>query len=557
MRRALRIGGAAAVAAMITGCPLPFDYNGKGAANLQTPDPSSPNVTAAVTVSYSEQGGTTGTIADGGSYTSGKTITVTLSTATNNSVIYYSDDGMALTSLVSAKKFDASSGSITITRSTGVQTLDIHAIAVGPSMLPSLPVHVSISVSPYPILTVTVNNAAIPESNGTATFTITSSSPAPSPMAVSLQTGGTYAPAEVTGLAASGTTFTATIPKSATSVTLPINAHPDTNLANETVTLTVLTDTGTPPAYTVGSPAAAQVTIQDNQLVTLTLTSDRTLMTNVQLATFTVTSSAPVPANITVPISSSGYTPGQVFIPSTVALPAGSSTATFTVTALAALGFPTQSALVALGSGTGWVVGSPGSQTLAITDSGNPDQWNFANGLSGGPGAPTWVINGTVPTVGGALDFPGNYPNDTAQLSVGGVINQNLFTLGIGFNLADYSTSPWGRPLIVGGISTRWLIIRADPSGHLLVDLNNHATIIDTGFTVTTGVNHTVLMSIDLSTLSLVVYYDGVRFSTSLPGSFAWNNGGSDQTLDSADYSTGSTFAGLWYWVSLSNTVLP
>ncbi|HVO39562.1 MAG TPA: leucine-rich repeat protein [Spirochaetia bacterium] len=262
----------AVMALLVTGCPLPFEYNGKGAAGLQTPDPSSPSVTSVVTVSYAEQGGTTGTVTDGGSFASGTTTTVTLSTATNNSVIYYTDDGTPLTSLNTAKKFSGSNGSMTITRTTGLQTLDIHALAVGPSMLPSLPVHATVSVSPYPILTVSCSKVTTPETGGTATFTITSSITAASAMTVRLLTGGTYGPAEVTGLAASGTTFTATIPQNATTVNLPITSNPDYNLADETVTLTILADTNTPPAYTVGGPSTVQLTLVDSKISTSTVT---------------------------------------------------------------------------------------------------------------------------------------------------------------------------------------------------------------------------------------------------------------------------------------------
>ena len=180
MRFSLKKFGLATIAmtaiTIMAGCPLPYDYNGKGAGGHQTPDPSSPNLTSAVAVSCTEQGGTSVPVADGGSFVSGKTTTVTLSTATNNSVIYYTDDGTAITSLSSAKKIDGSSGSITITRTTALQTLDIHAIAIGPSMLPSLPVHVTVSVSPYPVLSITRDKASVSEDGGTATYTITSSS---------------------------------------------------------------------------------------------------------------------------------------------------------------------------------------------------------------------------------------------------------------------------------------------------------------------------------------------------------------------------------------------
>ena len=70
----------AAAAALFVGCPLPFQYNGKGASNAPTSDPASPNMTLPVTASYSEAGGVSGTIADGGTVASGQTTTVTLAT---------------------------------------------------------------------------------------------------------------------------------------------------------------------------------------------------------------------------------------------------------------------------------------------------------------------------------------------------------------------------------------------------------------------------------------------------------------------------------------------
>jgi hypothetical protein len=129
----------AVVFLLMAGCPLPYDFSGRGPGTSHSTDPSSPKMTAPVTVSYSEQGGTSGQIADGGSFVSGKTTTVTLSTSTQNSYIYYTDDGSALTTLGSAKRFSASSGSITITRTTTPQSVDIHALAIGPTCFRAFP----------------------------------------------------------------------------------------------------------------------------------------------------------------------------------------------------------------------------------------------------------------------------------------------------------------------------------------------------------------------------------------------------------------------------------
>ena len=107
-RNMRRIVLMAALAAAGSGCPLPYEYNGPGAGNAHTADPSTPSMTAPVTVSYSVQGGSSGTVGDNGSFYAGQTTTVTLSTATVNAVIFYTDNGtpLPLTGLDSAKKIN-------------------------------------------------------------------------------------------------------------------------------------------------------------------------------------------------------------------------------------------------------------------------------------------------------------------------------------------------------------------------------------------------------------------------------------------------------------------
>ena len=61
-----------------------------------------------------------GSIPNNGSYTTGKTTTVTLSTTTENAVIYYTVDGSQITNYGTPKKITGSSGQFTITRSGSV-----------------------------------------------------------------------------------------------------------------------------------------------------------------------------------------------------------------------------------------------------------------------------------------------------------------------------------------------------------------------------------------------------------------------------------------------------
>jgi parallel beta-helix repeat protein len=278
-RNVILLAIGAVVLLLMAGCPLPYDFSGRGPGTSHSTDPSSPKMTAPVTASYSEQGGASGQIADGGSFVSGKTTTVTLSTITPNSDIYYTDDGSALTTLGSARRFSASSGSITITRTTTPQSVDIHALAIGPDMLPSLPIHVVVSVSPYPILSVTCDKTSVTEDNGTATFTITSSAASSSDMTVNLVTGGDYSTQYVTGFVQSGSqygpgsTLTPTLVHGTTSVTFTITTTHDPSTASHTATLTIQADLSSTPAYTVGVPSSASLTIQDDGKYALTVAS--------------------------------------------------------------------------------------------------------------------------------------------------------------------------------------------------------------------------------------------------------------------------------------------
>jgi uncharacterized repeat protein (TIGR02543 family) len=260
---------AAAVAA--AGCPLPYDYNGAGGGNSHSQDPSTPRVSAQVTVSCTEQGGTSAPVADGGTFVSGKTTTVTLSTATGDSVIFYTDDGSAITNPSSAKKINGSSGTIEITRTTALQTVDIHAIAIGPSMLPSLPIHVTVSVTPYPVLSIATDKASVSENGGTATFTITASGAPAADTTVNLKTAGDYSTSYLAGLSGNpNTPFTATLAHGTTTITVPITAVHDPGTASRTVTLTIEPDLNSPPAYTVGTPLSASVVLQDDGSHTVT-----------------------------------------------------------------------------------------------------------------------------------------------------------------------------------------------------------------------------------------------------------------------------------------------
>jgi hypothetical protein len=364
-----------AVAALVAGCPLPFDFNGKGAGDSLVQDPSSPNITAPVTFSYSVTGGGSGTVPDNGSFYAPATTTVTLATDTENAVIFYTDDGTALTNLSAAKRISASSGGITLTRTTSVITRDLHAVAVGPGMLPSPPVHATVGVSPYPVLTVTRSSAGINEDGGAATFAITRSGAAASDITVNLLTGGDYEALDVTGLPGGpATVFTATLVTTATTITIPITGQPDADGDNDTVTLSI--EPGTD--YTVGSPGSASIVVTDNHTPVLTITRDTgTIFDTAGAVQFTVTSTFASSSDLTVHLASGGtYEAGDVAgLPAsgsvfTRTIPAGSSSVSWQVTASPDVGeYNDETVTVTIAANALYTVGSPGSASVSIADS--------------------------------------------------------------------------------------------------------------------------------------------------------------------------------------------
>ena len=255
---------------LFAGCPLPYDYAGRGAGSSHTTDPSSPTITASVTVAYSEQGGTSGVIPNNGSYTTGKTTTVTLSTTTENAIIYYTVDGSQITDFGTPKKITVSSGQLTVTRSTSVQTVDIHAVVIGPNMMPSQAVHAHSHCQPLPDLFSGLQQDLHKRGRRNRDFHHYRFESSTADITVKLLTGGMDTSADLTGLPASGASFSATLVHSTTTVSIPITGVHNPANANPTATLTLQPDPNTPPTYTVGLPASASVVIQNDASHTVT-----------------------------------------------------------------------------------------------------------------------------------------------------------------------------------------------------------------------------------------------------------------------------------------------
>ncbi|HTZ52088.1 MAG TPA: chitobiase/beta-hexosaminidase C-terminal domain-containing protein, partial [Spirochaetia bacterium] len=153
-------------------------------------------------------------------------------------------------------------------------TLVLHAVAIGPNMVPSTPVSATVIVSPYPIFSVSVSPASFSEDGGTATFTISSSVTPSAAIPFSVATGGTYtgtsqATSPTTGFGGPGAVMNLTMAANTTTVTVTVTGVHDSAHVSPTISLAVKPDTtNTPPTYSVGTSATA--TIQDDGANALT-----------------------------------------------------------------------------------------------------------------------------------------------------------------------------------------------------------------------------------------------------------------------------------------------
>jgi hypothetical protein len=159
--------------ALFSACPLPYEFSGEGASDALSRDPASPDVTAPVAVAYTQASGPSGSIANGSNATTGSDTTVTLSTATENAVIYYTTDGTEIDSFSQARRIEGSEGSLDLRiddpgAGNSQKTLDVHEVAVGPGMYPSPVTSASVTVDYYVppraiVSGVALNDATLPQ----------------------------------------------------------------------------------------------------------------------------------------------------------------------------------------------------------------------------------------------------------------------------------------------------------------------------------------------------------------------------------------------------------
>lgn len=141
--------GVIGLAALLAGCPLPYEFSGEGAGQLTSGDPSSPSVTAPVQFAFSESAGPSGTISSGQSATTGSDTLITLSSDTSNVVIYFTQDGSAPNPQSNNTQQYNGAISLAIDNpavNNDTASLTINALAVGPNMRPSPVTNATVAV---------------------------------------------------------------------------------------------------------------------------------------------------------------------------------------------------------------------------------------------------------------------------------------------------------------------------------------------------------------------------------------------------------------------------
>jgi hypothetical protein len=134
---------------------LPFRYSGDGVTTQgSVSDPSSPSITAAPAIAYRTADGDRENVADGETVRTSSDTDITISTETDNAVIYYTTDGSTPDPRAEAtKQFDPTAPiSLRITDPTVTNSAisrEIRAIAIGPNMKPSLETTATVTVQ-YP-----------------------------------------------------------------------------------------------------------------------------------------------------------------------------------------------------------------------------------------------------------------------------------------------------------------------------------------------------------------------------------------------------------------------
>ena len=348
----------------------------------------------------------------------------------------------------------------------------------------------------------TAGNVTVAESDGTATFTVSLSAASPEDITVEYATGSGTA---TDGTDYSGSTGTLTILAGATEGTIKVPVTSDsTDESDETATLTL----SNPTNATVGDSAADLVITDDDATPAITM-GDATA-TEGGTATFTATLSNPSSEDVTVVYTSSSGTAtnGSDFtaVTETLTIPAGQTTATFTVLTTGDVKDELdETGTITLSSPTNATI-SDSTADLIITDN---DTANisianqtvteagiatFTVTLSTTSGGPVTVVyTSSTGTSGDNATDGADYTGTTGTLTIPSGATTGVFTINTTTDLIDEPTETATITLsgatsatITGSTTTADLVITDDDATPVISIANKTVTEGGTAtFTVT------------------------------------------------------------------------
>ncbi len=219
------------------------------------------------------------------------------------------------------------------------------------------------SPSVTPPITVTIQSVATQVPQGqTAAFVVNASKAPSAPVTVHLTTSGTAGPQDIVTPPS-----TVTLEAGETAAPIDVQTRANTTVgADKTVVVSLTAGTG----YDVGTPASATTTIQNENKPALTITGGTTVAPG-GTVTLTITANQAPVQPVQISLSAAGSaTPGTDYDPVNpiVTLPAGATTASVTITTLAAdVIAPAKFLVVSLSpSPEQYTVTTPGSAVVTI-----------------------------------------------------------------------------------------------------------------------------------------------------------------------------------------------
>ncbi len=362
-----------------------------------------------------------------------------------------------------------------------------------------------------PLVSITASDATATENGDTGAFTISRSGPTTAALSVNFTRSGTATSgSDYTAIASPGSV---TIPAGQASADVTVtpldNTTPETP---ETVVLTLSAGTG----YTIGSPSAATVTINDDDVNTVSLTAPDAFASEAGSngGSFQLTRVGPTTAALTVDLTFSGTaTSGTDYTALTTSqtFAAGASTITIPVSILQdSLTEGDEVILASLNSSVSYINGTSATATITVADddlpptvfvsspaskstiiaSGNglmlsataaddglPSALTYAWSQLFGPGATTFSSPSTANT-SAIFSAPGVYGLRITVSDGQFSVSDDIFVQSGGFYFANWMTQDQGPPAtrgIAGESSGTFTLIgsgsgytTASDSGHML-----------------------------------------------------------------------------------------